>query len=33
MRARSTIEKNSKDILARGYGIIAEEDLELINSY
>ena len=27
------IEKNSKDILARGYGIIAEEDLELINSF
>lgn len=27
------IEKNSKDILARGYGIIAEKDLELINSY
>ena len=23
------IEKNSKDILARGYGIIAEKDLEL----
>ena len=27
------IEKNSKDILARGYGIIAEKDLEIINSY
>ena len=27
------IEKNSKDILARGYGIIAEKDLELINSF
>ena len=27
------IGKNSKDILARGYGIIAEKDLELINSY
>jgi hypothetical protein len=27
------IEKNSKDILARGYGIIAEEDLDLINSF
>ena len=26
-------EKNSKDILARGYGIIAEEDLDLINSF
>lgn len=27
------IEKNSKDILARGYGIIAEKDLDLINSF
>ena len=27
------IEKNSNDILARGYGIIAEKDLEIINSY
>lgn len=27
------IEKNSKNILARGYGIIAEKDLDLINSF
>ena len=27
------IEENSKDILARGYGIITEKDLELINSF
>ena len=27
------IEKDSKNILTRGYGIIAEEDLDLINSF
>ena len=27
------IEKDTKNILTRGYGIIAEEDLDLINSF
>ena len=27
------IEKGSKNILTRGYGIIAEEDLDLISSF
>ena len=27
------IEKNSKDILARGYGIISQDELDLINSF
>ena len=27
------IEKDTKNILTRGYGIIAEEDLDIINSF
>ena len=27
------IEKNSKDILARGYGVISQDELDLINSF